>query len=165
MPRCAHSLRYSFLHFAQPGVYPIFLITSCEIFMFCGTGRSSTGKNGGSSRLNIGRGSIRQCISQNSSGSPRRALDRVQIIQRRLFRHRLQSLDLITPFVHNMFFCMESFSQSRAQVPPLCHDTSWNLPSNSEHHRCTECQEHPSMLKSLSRSYGDLPSLATWHCS
>ena len=42
--------------FAQPGVYPIFLRMSCEIIMFRGTGRSLTGKNGGSSRLNIGRG-------------------------------------------------------------------------------------------------------------
>ena len=31
---------------------------------------------------------------------------------------------------HKMFFCMESFCQPR-------HDTSWNLPSHSEHHRCT----------------------------
>ena len=61
--------------FVQPGIYPNFLRMSCEIFMFRGTGRSSTGTNAGSSRLSIGRG---------TSGS--RA---VQIIQRRLFRHRL----------------------------------------------------------------------------
>ena len=42
--------------FAQPGVNPNFLAVSCEILMFRGTGRSSTRKNGGSSRLRIGRG-------------------------------------------------------------------------------------------------------------
>ena len=45
------------LQFAQPGVYPNFFRMSREIFMFRGTGRSSTGTNGCSSRLSIGRGS------------------------------------------------------------------------------------------------------------
>ena len=94
---------------------------------------------------------------------PRRALDRIQILQRRLFRHHLHcprsdhktvspALDLITrPCLlrANVFFGMETFSQPRAQVPPLRHDTSWNLPSNSEYHRCPKWQEHPSILSSL----------------
>ena len=80
-------------------------------------------------------GAERQAVhlSKLQSG-PRRALDRVQIIQ---------------VSYHNVFFCMETSTQPRAQVPPLRHDTSWNLRSNSEHRRCTEWQEHPSMSTSL----------------
>ena len=45
-----------------------------------------------------------------------------------------------------MLFCVETFSQPRAQVPPLRHDTSCDLSSNSGHHRCPEWQKHSSML-------------------
>ena len=45
------------LHFAQPGVCPNLRGGSCVIFVFRGSGRSSAGKKGGSSQLNIGRGS------------------------------------------------------------------------------------------------------------
>ena len=65
-PGWEYSLRDNFLHLAPPGVYQNFSRISCEIFIFLGTGRSSTGTNGGSSRL--------------TRGCPRRALDIVQII-------------------------------------------------------------------------------------
>ena len=91
--------------------------------------------------------------SQNTRGGPRRALDRVQILQRRLFGHHLHcprsDYKTVSPSCHNVFFGMETFSQPRSQVPPLSHDTSWNLPSNTENHRCSEGQEHSSILTSL----------------
>ena len=59
------------------------------------------------------------------------------------------ALNLITsrsPFPsHQMFFCVEPFSQPRAQVPPFRHDPSWNLPSNSEHGRGTLPTLHPPL--------------------
>ena len=44
---CEHLLRETFLHFAQPGAHQKYLRMFFAIFMFRGTGRSSTGKNGG----------------------------------------------------------------------------------------------------------------------
>ena len=57
---------------------------------------------------------------------------------------------------HKVFFCVEPFSQPRSNVPPLRHETSWNLPSHSEHHRSTKRQKLSSMwafLQSLIRRF------------
>ena len=56
LPGWEYSLQDNFLHLAQPGVYPNFFRMSCDICMFLGTRRSSSGSTGGSSRLKIGRG-------------------------------------------------------------------------------------------------------------
>ena len=95
----------------------------------------------------------RQYISENTRGHPQGALDRAQILKRRLFRHHLHcprsDHKSVSPSSNTVLFGMETFSQPRAQVPSLSHDASWNLPSNSEHHRCSEGQEHSSVLTSL----------------
>ena len=57
--------------------------------MFLGTGLSCSGSAGGSSRLKIERGTSGKTFLSTPEGGPRRALDRVQINQRRRFRHRL----------------------------------------------------------------------------
>ena len=145
---CEHSLRDSFLHIAQPGVCPNFLRMSCEIFKFRGTGRSSTGKNGVSSRLRIGH--IRQDTSQNSTGA-HAELDRVQIFQRCLFRHRSHcpSSDqkAISLSCHIMFFCMGNVFPSMCQgatylsvmTPPGTFPTTLNItasPNSKSTPRC-----------------------------
>ena len=92
---------------------------------------------------------IRQCISQDSRGGPRRALDRNVVSSGIAFT----AFDLITrpsPFRATMCSSVwKRFPSHVPRLPPLLHDSSWKLPSNSEHHSCTECQEHTSMLTSL----------------
>ena len=121
--------------------------------MLLGTGRSSAGTNGGSSRLKIGRGtsgSTSLKTPDGAHGEPLIASKSSIVVSSGI---AFTDLDLITtpsPFrATNFFFCVETFTQLRAQVPPHRHDTSWNFPSNSEHHRCPKWQEHPSMLTSL----------------
>ena len=146
-------MRDSFLQFAQPGVYPNILRMSCEIVMFRGTGHSSTGKNRVSSRLSIGRGTSGNTTiktPEGAHGEPLIATKSSNVVSSGI---AFTALDLITrpslASCHNVFFCVEAFAQPRAQVPPLRHDTSWNLRSNSEHHHCAEWQQHPSMMTSL----------------
>ena len=146
-------MRDSFLHCAQPDVQPNFLRMSCEFFMFRCTGRSSTGKNGGSSRLNIGRGTSGKTslkTPEGGLGEPLIASRKSNVVYSGI---AFTALDLITrPSPFRATKCSSVWKrlpQPRAQVPPLRHDSSWNLPNNSEHHRCTAWQEDPSMLTSL----------------
>ena len=134
-PGWEYSLRDSFLHFAQPGVYPNFFRISCEMFHVLWHWAFFNRHEWWFIPTQYWTWNIRQYISQNTRGGPRRAFD------------------LITrpsPFRATMCSSVwKRFPQPRAQVPPLRHDTSWNLPSNSEHHCCSEGQEHSSVLTSL----------------
>ena len=146
-------MRDNFLHFAQPGVFPNFLIMSCVIFMFRGTGRSSSVTNCGSSRLNIGRetsGNTSLKTPEAAHGEPMMASKSSNVVTSGIIFTALNLITRPSPFRATMcLFCVETFSQPRAQVPLLRHDISCDFSSNSEHHCCPEWQEHSSMLTFL----------------
>ena len=120
-PGWDYSLRDSFLHFAQPGVYPNFLTMSCEMLMFRGTGRSSTSKSGGSSRLNIGRGTSGKTslkTPEGAYGEPLIASKSSNVVSSCI---TFTALDLITrPPPFRATICSSVWKRFPSHVP-TCH--------------------------------------------
>ena len=93
-------------------------------------------------------------LSKRQRGAPRRALDRVQIIQRCLFMHHLHCpIDLITrPPPLRATICSSVWKRFPSHVP-TCHLSVMTAPETFSATlnitAATEWQEHPSMLSSL----------------
>ena len=87
-------------------------------------------------------------LQEEAHGEPRIASKSSNVVSSGI---AFAALDLITrPSPSRATMCSSVWKRlPRAQVPPLRHDSSRNLSSNSEHHRRTEWQEHSSMLVSL----------------
>ena len=95
--------------------YPNFFRMSCEIFMFLGTGRSSAGTNGGSSRLKIGRGTSSSSSLKTPEGAHREPLIASNVVSSSI---AFTALDLITrppPFCATM--CASEWKRLPSHVP------------------------------------------------
>ena len=146
------SLRDNFLHFAQPGVQTSLLMMSCVIFMFPGTGCSSSSTNG-SSRLKIGRGTSGRTSLKTPEGAHGEPLiaSRSSIVVTSGINFTAR--DLITrPSPLRATMCSSVWKRFPSYVP-RCHLSVITPPGtllhNPEHHSSTEWQELSTMWSFL----------------